>query len=71
MRILLFSIVRKILEDEVICFMQTVHDAFDNSKKQYLPVFVRLTINLYLAPLKAHVTNCAKNTVTKAAMVED
>ena len=31
MRILLFSIVRKTLEDEVIGFIKTVHAIFDNS----------------------------------------
>ena len=30
MRISLFSIVRKILEDKVILCIQTVHDAFEN-----------------------------------------
>ena len=31
MRIVLFSIARKILVDEVIRFIRTVHGAFDNS----------------------------------------
>ena len=31
MRILLFSIVRKTLEEEVIRFIKTVHAVFDNS----------------------------------------
>ena len=50
MRISLFSIVRKTLEDEVIRFIKLYMPSLIIVKSGIWLFFVRLTINLYLAP---------------------